>query len=80
MGISTSLVLIAIGAILRFAVDVTTRGFDVHAVGVILMIIGGIGFVISLLFWGSWGGFGGYSSQEVVDRPTARRRVVEDDW
>lgn len=80
MGISTSLVLIAIGAILRFAVDVTTRGFDVHTVGVILMIIGGIGFVISLLFWGSWGGFGGYSRHEVVDRPMARRRVVEDDW
>jgi hypothetical protein len=60
MGIGASLVLFAIGAILRFAVTVTTPGFNVHTIGVILMIVGGIGFLISLAFWSSWGGFGGW--------------------
>jgi hypothetical protein len=59
MGIGTSLVIFAVGAILRFAVAVTTTSFNVHTVGVILMIVGGIGFLISLAFWSSWGGFGG---------------------
>jgi hypothetical protein len=61
MGIGTSLVIFAVGAILRFAVTVTTTSFNVHSIGVILMIVGGIGFVISLAFWSSWGGFGGSS-------------------
>jgi hypothetical protein len=59
MGIGTSLVIFAIGAILRFAVAVTTTSFNVHSIGVILMIVGGVGFLISLAFWSSWGGFGG---------------------
>jgi hypothetical protein len=59
MGIGTSLVIFAVGAILRFAVAVTTTSFNVHSIGVILMIVGGIGFLISLAFWSSWGGFGG---------------------
>jgi hypothetical protein len=59
MGIGTSIVVFAVGAILRFAVAITTTGFNVHTIGVILMIVGAVGFVISLVFWGSWGGFGG---------------------
>lgn len=50
MRLGTSLLLIAVGAILRFAVSVHTSGFNVHTIGLILMIIGGIGFVISLLW------------------------------
>ena len=52
MGIGTSLVLIAIGAILRFAITVssTAHGFNIHTIGVILMIVGVIGLVISLLW------------------------------
>jgi hypothetical protein len=61
MGIGTSLIVFAVGAVLRFAVSVATTGFNIHAIGVILMIVGGIGFVISLVFWSSWGGFGGGS-------------------
>ena len=56
MGIGVSLFLIAIGAILDFAVDVHTSGFNLNTMGVILMIVGGIGFLFSLLFWSSWGG------------------------
>ena len=59
MGVGTGLVLFAIGAIMRFAVSVTTTGFNIHAIGVILMIVGGIAFLVSLAFWSSWGGFGG---------------------
>jgi hypothetical protein len=59
MGIGTSIVVFAIGAILRFATTVHTTNFNIHTIGVILMIVGAVGFVISLFFWGSWGGFGG---------------------
>ncbi len=54
MGIGTSLVLIAIGAILRFAVSVSAHGFSIHPIGVILMVIGVIGLVISLLWLAAW--------------------------
>jgi hypothetical protein len=37
-------------------------------VGVILMIVGGAGLVISLVFWSSWGGFGGYHPRSVEYR------------
>ena len=55
MGIGVSLFLIAIGAILDFAVTVHTSGFNLNTMGVILMIVGGIGLLFSLFFWGSWG-------------------------
>lgn len=66
MGLGTSLVLIAVGAILRFAITVTTSGFNIHTIGVILMIVGGVGLLLSLIFWSSWGGFGGYSRERRV--------------
>jgi len=50
MGFGGSLLLIAIGAILRWAVSATVSGIDIQTVGLILLIIGGIGLVISL-FW-----------------------------
>lgn len=50
MGLGGSLILIAIGAILRWAISVTTAGINLHIVGLILLIVGGIGFVISLLW------------------------------
>jgi hypothetical protein len=57
MGITTSLILIAAGAIMRFAVTAQASGFSIHTVGVILMIVGIIGAVLSIAFWASWGGF-----------------------
>ena len=53
-----------------------TTGFDVNTIGVILMIIGLVGIVISLFFWSSWGGFHNRRTV-VVDRQP--RRMVEDD-
>ncbi len=54
MGIGTSLFLIAAGAILRFAVTATVPNFNLQTVGLILMIIGGVGLVISLLWLAVW--------------------------
>jgi len=59
MGISVSLLLVAAGAILTWAVEKDVSGIDINTVGVILMIVGIIGLVLSLIFWSSWGGFGG---------------------
>jgi hypothetical protein len=58
MGIVVSMFLIAGGAIMRFAVTMQGHGFNVHTTGVVLMIVGAIGAVLSIAFWASWGGFG----------------------
>ena len=57
MGISLSLILAAAGAVLIWAVNASVSGVNIHTVGVILLIVGIIGFVSSLAFWSSWGGF-----------------------
>jgi hypothetical protein len=48
----------AAGAVLIWAVNATVSGLNIHVVGVILLIVGIIGFAVSLYFWSSWGGFG----------------------
>jgi Domain of unknown function (DUF6458) len=55
MTIGASLFLIAVGAILTFAVTADVSGVDIQIVGWILMAAGGLGLLVSLLFW-SWGG------------------------
>ena len=76
MGIGVSLVLVAAGAILTWAVDATVSGLDIHTVGVILMVVGAIGFVLSLVFWSTWGGFGGNAAAgprtTVIEERTTR--------
>ena len=63
MGIGTGLVVVVIGAVMRFAVSVTATGFNIHTIGVILMIVGGVAVLLSIGFWNSWGGFGGMTRQ-----------------
>jgi hypothetical protein len=53
MNIGFSLLLVAVGAVLLWAVNATVAGIDINVVGVILMVVGGIGLVLSLLFWSS---------------------------
>jgi hypothetical protein len=85
MGVGVSLILIAAGAILAWAVDVSTAGFNVNTVGYILLIVGIIGLIVSMIFWSSWAGPGFFTrgggrrvvEEDVVDRP--RRRVIEED-
>jgi uncharacterized membrane protein len=50
MGLGGSLLLIAVGAILRWAVSATTSGVNLQTIGLILLIVGGIGLVISLMW------------------------------
>jgi Domain of unknown function (DUF6458) len=72
VGFGTSLFLIAVGAILDLAVKVHTTGFNLNTIGLILMIVGAIGLVLSLIFWGSWGGLGGYRRVTRVSRGASR--------
>ncbi|HEX2506307.1 MAG TPA: DUF6458 family protein [Gaiellaceae bacterium] len=58
MGAVVSLILIAVGAILAFAVTAEASGVDLDTVGVILMIVGSLGLVLSLIFWSTLGGYG----------------------
>ena len=48
-GMGASAVAIIAGAIMRFAVSVNTTGFNIHEIGVILMIAGAVGFVIAAI-------------------------------
>ena len=66
MGLGTSIFLIAVGAILKFAVDVQNENVDVETVGAILMIVGIVGAVLSMFFWSTWGGIGGSSSRRTT--------------
>ena len=68
MGISTSLILIAAGAILKWAVSASTAGINLNTVGVVLMVVGAVGLVLSLIFWSSWGGFGSRAGEGTVVR------------
>jgi hypothetical protein len=72
MGTAVSLLLIAAGAIMTWAVSATASGISIHTVGVILMVVGAVGLVLSIIFWSSWGGFGG-----TTRRPHDTTTVVE---
>ena len=66
MGIGTSLFLIAVGAILYFAVDADLSGLEISTIGIILMVVGIIGLLISLFMVSS------------ARRAPAERTVVRD--
>jgi hypothetical protein len=59
VGLGVSIFLIALGAILTFAVNTSPSGLNIHVVGVILMCVGILGILLSLIYWESWGR-GGY--------------------
>ena len=53
MGIGTSVFVIAIGAILTFAIDVdSSEGFNINAIGIILMVAGLLGLLVTAFVWG----------------------------
>ena len=66
MGIGTSLFLIAVGAVLKFAVTTSVSGVKVATVGVILMVVGIVGLLISLILL-----------IQARDRAVVQDRVVE---
>jgi hypothetical protein len=56
MSIGAGLVLIAVGAILRFGIStVSTHGFSIHTIGDILILVGILGVVLWLVVWAPWG-------------------------
>jgi hypothetical protein len=65
MGFGVSLVLLAVGAILAFAVNTTVSGIEIHTIGWILMAVGFVGSLLSLFFWDSWR----RARYDDVDRP-----------
>ena len=76
MGISLSILLIAVGAVLAWAVNAEVSGVDITAVGIILLVVGIIGLLVSLVFWSSWGGFGrreggGGQNTTIVERDSS---------
>jgi hypothetical protein len=73
MGLGVSLILIAAGAILAWAVHVTTNGVNLHTIGYILLVVGIVGALLSLVFWSSWAGPGYFT-----DGGPRRRRVIEE--
>ena len=64
MRLGTAIVLLALGAILAFALRVDLSGIDLQLVGWILMIVGALGIVLELAVWG----------------PRSRRRVTQTDY
>jgi hypothetical protein len=66
MGIGASVFLLAVGAIMTFALDVTAEGIDLDTVGIILMVVGAVGLLISLLFWSDGAPFGSRERRTVV--------------
>ena len=72
MGIGVSIFLLAIGAILTFAVNAELSGLDINVVGVILMVCGAIGLLLTMLVFGRRGG----SAAVVEDRVVTRERDV----
>ena len=71
MGLGVSIFLIAVGAILTWAVNATVSGLELQTIGVILMVVGALGLVLSMIFWSSWGGLNGETRRTtyVDDRP-----------
>jgi uncharacterized membrane protein len=71
MGIGTSILLIAVGAILKFAVTAHVSGISLATVGTILIIVGIVGLLISLFMLAAW--------RDRDTAPVARDRYVERD-
>ena len=80
MYIGTSIFLIAVGAILRYAVTADVEGINLDTAGLILIIVGAVGLLFSLLWMTIWAD---RRRGTVADRPVAaepaRERVVERD-
>lgn len=77
MGIGVSILLLAAGAIMAFAVEVeNSNGFDLNAIGVILMIAGAIGLIFTALIWGPRTRSTTIVEEDVAPRRTYRERRV----
>jgi hypothetical protein len=71
--IGTSILLIAVGAILRYAVNVHSSTININTVGLILMIAGILGLILSLLYTAFWADRTARRPDAYVDEPPTRR-------
>jgi cation transporter-like permease len=78
LSLGVSIFLLVVGAILAFAVDVTTSGFNLNTVGVILMVAGALGLVLSLLFWSSFSPYRRSRTVAGPDTVVEERRIERD--
>jgi sulfite exporter TauE/SafE len=78
MGLGTSLILIAVGAVLKWAVTVNTHGINLQTVGLILLIIGAIGLLLSILYMTWWNERRVADPAAPADRVYRRETVVRD--
>lgn len=69
-GIGGSLFLVALGAILYWAISVEAEGLNINTIGLILMIVGAVGLILTLLMT---------ASAEKTDRESSGVTIVERD-
>jgi len=74
--LGTSIFLIAVGAILRYAVTATVSGISITTIGLILIIVGVIGLVLSIVYMIAWAPRRGVPVDRVVERDTYREPPV----
>lgn len=67
MGLAVSLILIAAGAILAWGITDEPEGLNLDAIGVVLIVIGIVGFILSMLLWRSWWGPGYFGRSTYVE-------------
>jgi hypothetical protein len=77
MGLGLGIILVAVGAVLTFAVKVNPTGgaLDLNTIGWILMGVGALGIVLSMVFWSSWAGPGRFSRRTTDVGPTGDTRT-----
>ena len=82
MGLGVGIFLIAVGAVLAFAVHTTTNtgGVDIHTIGLILLAVGALGTLLSMVFWSSWAGPGGGRRDTYVERTGVAPRTRIDEY
>ncbi len=78
MGLGVGILLLAVGAVLAFAVKVNPTGgaLDIHTIGWILIGVGALGIVLSMVFWSSWAGPGRFSRRTTDNGPTVETRTT----
>jgi uncharacterized membrane protein YidH (DUF202 family) len=74
-------VLVVVGAIMRFAVSAHTSGFNIHKAGIILLLVGIGVFVVSLLVLAFAGKSSSTTRTDVRETPSGQERTEHrDDW
>src|SRR5512132_2453312 len=78
LSLGVSIFLLVIGAVLTFAVNVSASGFSINTVGIILMVAGALGLVLSLLFWSSFSPYRRSRTVAGPDTVVEERRIERD--